>query len=328
LTGDESPGALSEPRTLAALAADHGGTLDEGVGARSVRRIAMPEASRSAEDLVLVLRRAGAELARNVSGVVLCAPEAASRLAPGARWVHPHALWVVARLLLGSPERRPGIASTAVVAAGAQIDPSAEIRAGAVVQDGVLVGPGSTIGEGAVLYGGTRLGARVVVGPNAVIGRPGFGWAEGPGGERLRVPQLGGVVVEDDVEIGALATVDAGTLGPTTIRRFAKLDAHVHVGHNVVVGEATLVAAQAGFAGSSRIGRGVLVGGQVGVTDHAEIGDGARLAAKSGVISDVPTGSTVAGYPAVPRLRWLRAWATLFGASRLRASGSGKTKKR
>jgi UDP-3-O-[3-hydroxymyristoyl] glucosamine N-acyltransferase len=91
-----------------------------------------------------------------------------------------------------------------------------------------------------------------------------------------------------------------------------KLDAHVHVGHNVEIGEGTIVAAQSGFAGSVRIGRGVLIGGQVGVADHCSIGDRARVAAKSGVIGDVPPGATVAGYPAVPRARWLRALARLY----------------
>ncbi len=126
------------------------------------------------------------------------------------------------------------------------------------------------------------------------------------------VPQLGGVVIEDDVVIGPLCTVDAGTLGPTRIRRGAKLDAHVHVGHNGDIGEGTIIAAQCGFAGSVTIGRGVLVGGQVGVADHVTIGDGARIAAKSGVIGDVPAGATYAGYPAVPRMRWLRAFARIY----------------
>ncbi len=127
------------------------------------------------------------------------------------------------------------------------------------------------------------------------------------------MPQLGGVVIEDDVTIGPLCTIDAGTLSPTRIRRGAKLDAHVHVGHNAEIGEGSIVAAQCGFAGSVKIGRGVLVGGQVGIADHVTVGDGARIAAKSGVIGDVPPGATVAGYPAVPRMRWLRALAKLYG---------------
>jgi UDP-3-O-[3-hydroxymyristoyl] glucosamine N-acyltransferase len=117
------------------------------------------------------------------------------------------------------------------------------------------------------------------------------------------------------VELGALCTVDAGTLGPTRIRRGAKLDAHVHVGHNVEIGPGCLIAAQAGFAGSTRLGAGVLVGGQAGFADHVSVGDGARVAAKSGVIGDVPARQTVAGFPAVPRIRWLRAMARLMAAA-------------
>ena len=112
--------------------------------------------------------------------------------------------------------------------------------------------------------------------------------------------------------MGPLSTVDAGTLAPTRLRRGAKLDAQCHVGHNCDIGEDTIVAAQSGFAGSVTVGRGVLVGGQVGVADHVTIGDFARIAAKSGVIGDVPPRAVVAGYPAVPRVRWLRALAHLY----------------
>jgi UDP-3-O-[3-hydroxymyristoyl] glucosamine N-acyltransferase len=198
---------------------------------------------------------------------------------------------------------------------GADVHPTVDVRAGAVVLPGARIGARSIIGENAVIYGHTRLGAGVHVGPLSVIGKPGFGWTTSPRGDVVRVPQLGGVLVEDDVEIGALVTVDAGTLGPTILRRGAKLDAHVHVAHNVEIGAGTFVAAQSGFAGSATIGNGVLIGGQVGVTDHARIGDGARVGAKSGVIGDVPPGATVAGFPAIPRIEWLRAWAQLLASS-------------
>jgi UDP-3-O-[3-hydroxymyristoyl] glucosamine N-acyltransferase len=126
------------------------------------------------------------------------------------------------------------------------------------------------------------------------------------------MPHPGGVLVEEDAELGALCTVDAGVLGPTRIGRGARLDSHVHVGHNARIGPGVHVAAQSGFAGSVEIGAGALVGGQVGVADHVTVGAGARLAAKSGVIGDIPAGTTVAGYPAVEHRRWLRALARLF----------------
>jgi UDP-3-O-[3-hydroxymyristoyl] glucosamine N-acyltransferase len=118
--------------------------------------------------------------------------------------------------------------------------------------------------------------------------------------------------IEDDVEIGPLATVDAGTLAPTIVRRGTRIDAHVHVGHNARVGPNAMIAAQSGFAGSVEIGAEVRIGGQAGIADHVHIGAGAQIAAKSGVIGDVEAGNIVAGYPAVDRHRWLRGMARLL----------------
>lgn len=304
--------------TAADLAAEHGGEIDPGCEGRLVRRVVSPEDATADDDLVVVAsaRKLAALAAK--PGLVLVDQSVVHRVPAGRRWVHPHAMWVVARLLspLLPRDERTGPAPGARVDPGADVHPTAVIRPGAVVLRGAVVGEGSTIGENAVVYGGARIGARVVVGPLTVIGRQGFGFATGPGGAVERIAQLGGVLIEDDVELGALVTVDAGTLGPTVIRRGAKLDAHVHVGHNVEIGEGTFVAAQAGFAGSSRIGRGVLVGGQAGVKDHAQIGDGARIGGKSGVIGDVAPGDVVAGFPAITKSRWLRAWGALLRQKR------------
>jgi len=218
-----------------------------------------------------------------VDAALEAAREAALRAAPTA-WVHAHAAWAMACVL---------------DLADAPDEPA-------------RVGPGTTLGAHAVLGPRVVVGEGVRVGAGTVIGSPGFGWAAGPDGVTRAVPQLGGVVIEDGVSIGPLCTIDAGTLTPTRVRRGAKLDAHVHVGHNVDIGEDCIVAAQAGFAGSVTLGRGVLVGGQAGFADHVHVGDGARIAAKSGVISDIAAGAVVAGYPAVPRLRWLRALARSY----------------
>ncbi|HEY6726010.1 MAG TPA: UDP-3-O-(3-hydroxymyristoyl)glucosamine N-acyltransferase, partial [Polyangiaceae bacterium] len=164
------------------------------------------------------------------------------------------------------------------------------------------------------VYGGVQLGARVVVGAGAVLGRAGFGFAHGPGGSSRRIPQLGGVVIEDDVEIGALCTVDAGTLGPTVVGPGSKLDAHVHIGHNAKVGARCFMAAQVGLAGSVELEDDVWLGGQTGVADHVRVGRAARVAAKSGIVSDIAPGAVVAGFPAVPRVRWLRRMAWLMRA--------------
>ena len=175
----------------------------------------------------------------------------------------------------------------------------------------------SELGPGVHLLPRVRIGKRVRIDPGSVIGAPGFGHVAAKDGASPRsVPQLGGVIIEDDVEIGALCTIAAGTLAPTILRRGAKLDAQVHVGHNCDVGEGTLIAAQTGLAGSVRIGRGVLIGGQVGIADHIVVGDGARIAAKSGVIGDVAPGETVGGYPAVERRKWLRGLAKMYRDAR------------
>jgi UDP-3-O-[3-hydroxymyristoyl] glucosamine N-acyltransferase len=229
------------------------------------------------------LRAARAAASRGAALLVEDSLASVMRDVPAA-WSHERATWAMADLL-----------ETAHV-------PAAPPAAG----QGCAIAPTAFLGPRVVL------GNRVTVGPGAVIGYPGFGWARGEGNAVRAIPQLGGVVIEDDVYIGPLCTIDAGTLSPTRIRQGAKLDAHVHVGHNVDIGEGAIIAAQSGFAGSVKIGRGALIGGQVGIADHVTVGDGARVAAKSGVIGDVPAGTVVAGYPAVARVRWLRALARAF----------------
>lgn len=306
--------ALPRPERVAGLASALGGSVDPGGCADLVvRRVVAPAASTEPTDLVLVASARVLPAAAVAPGVLLCAEALASRVAPGRRWSHSHPQWVVARLLTpAAPSSAAGVHPTAVVEAGATLGPGVVVAEGAVVRSGAVLGPGAQIGAGAVIHGGVRLGARVIVGDGAVVGRPGFGWVEGPGGARLRMPQLGGVDVGDDAEIGPLCTVDAGTLGPTILGAGAKLDAHVHVGHNVDLGAGCVVAAQVGFAGSASIGAGTLIGGQAGFADHVRVGARARIAGKSGVIGEVPAGATVAGFPAVPRARWLRAMAVLL----------------
>jgi UDP-3-O-[3-hydroxymyristoyl] glucosamine N-acyltransferase len=303
--------ALPAEVTLGALAARLGGDVDAGAEGLAIARVA-PITEAGAGDLgpLLSPRRAFVEAARATEAAILVEASLAAKAPAGRRWAHPHAAWALAKILETAAPPPPADArALAHVDAAARVDPTAIVGPGAVILGGATIGAGARIEPRAVIYGGVVVGARAVVGAGAVLGRPGFGWAPAPDGGVARVPQLGGVIVEEDAEIGALATVDAGTLGPTVIGRGAKLDAHVHVGHNAKVGAGALIAAQAGFAGSVEIGAGALVGGQAGVADHVRVGAGAKLAAKSGVIGDVEAGAVVAGYPAVERERWLRATA-------------------
>jgi UDP-3-O-[3-hydroxymyristoyl] glucosamine N-acyltransferase len=204
-------------------------------------------------------------------------------------WIHAHGAWVLASLL----DR-----------CDAALPPP-------------RVGQGATVHPTAVLYPGVVLGARARVEPYAVVGGAGFGWVEGRDGRARHMPHLGGVFVGEDACIGSHTTVHAGVLTPTLIGARARLDAHVHVGHNCEVGDDCFLAAQVGLAGSVVLGRGVLVGGQAGIADHVHVGDRARIAAKSGVIGNVPARATFGGDPATHRVRWLRGVAFLESAARL-----------
>jgi UDP-3-O-[3-hydroxymyristoyl] glucosamine N-acyltransferase len=317
---------LPAPVATEALVLAHGGALDEGARGLLIEKIVSPWSQHDSSCLLPVLREPSLRFAAppdpgpapGPAGVLLVDASLAERVPPGRRWVHPQAAWALAGVLAAAaPPPPPDERHLALVEPGALVHPSARLGAYCVVRAGASVGEGCVIEPHAVIYGGVSLGRGVLVGAGAVLGRPGFGWAHGPDGLR-RMPQLGGVVIDDDVEVGPCATVDAGTLGPTTIGRGSKLDAHVHVGHNVRIGALSLVAAQSGFAGSVAVGNGVLIGGQAGVADHVEIGDGARLAGGSGVIGDVPPGAVVAGYPAVDRGRWLRGMASVLGSRKRR----------
>lgn len=195
-----------------------------------------------------------------------------------------------------------------------------EIRIGAHVTVGrdCRIGAGSVLHPQVVLYPETVLGERVILHAGVRIGVDGFGYTT-VDGEHRKIPQVGACVIEDDVEIGANCTLDRGSIGRTVVRRGTKLDNLVHLGHNVEVGERSMLVAQVGIAGSTRMGREVVCGGQSGVVGHVEIGDGARIGAQAGVIGDVEEGRTVSGFPARDHREFLRGMAMVMKLPELRA---------
>ena len=155
------------------------------------------------------------------------------------------------------------------------------------------------------VYDRTQIGARCRIHSGTVIGADGFGFAR-DGHRYVKIPQVGRVVIEDDVEIGANAAIDRATLGETRIGRGNKIDNLVQIGHNVRVGEDTVIVAQVGISGSSRIGSRVTLAGQVGIVDHVQIGDGVIVGAQAGVSKDIPPGAVVLGSPAIPHVEFKR----------------------
>ena len=195
-----------------------------------------------------------------------------------------------------------------VIEAGAQIGDECRIGAHCVVGEGARIGADSVLHPQVVVYPGSMVGDRVILHAGVRIGVDGFGYAFQQG-EHRKIPQVGSCTIEDDVEIGANGTIDRGSIGETRVHTGVKLDNMVHLGHNVVVGPHTVMAAQNGVGGSSRVGAGVMAGGQVGIGAHLTVGDGARIAARAGVIRDVAAGDTVFGFPARPRMEFLRSQA-------------------
>ncbi|MDB5306635.1 MAG: lpxD [Gemmataceae bacterium] len=187
----------------------------------------------------------------------------------------------------------------AVVGVEAEVGPNTSLHAGVVVGRGCRIGGDVVLHPRVVLYDDCVVGDRVVIHANAVIGADGFGYRF-QNGRHVKVPQLGWVEIEDDVEVGAGTTIDRGTFGPTRIGAGTKIDNMVMVGHNCRIGRHNVLAAQVGIAGSSSTGDFVIIGGQAGVADHVHIGDRAVIAAQTGVSKDTPADAKLMGFPARP----------------------------
>lgn len=317
--------------TVGELAERVGGTV-EGDPERRIVSVAPPERAGPSDLAFATSPRFLRRLARGRAGAALLPPDlelerddvSVIRVAEPQRALAP-----ILELLYPEPPAPVGVHPAARLGRGVELGEGVSIGAAAVLGAAVRLGAGSRIGPHCVLEDGvevgrdcrveaacsllrgTRVGDRVRLGPGVRLGTEGFGYA-GEGSGRVKVPQIGGCVIEDDVEIGANTTVDRGTLGDTVVGRGTKIDNLVHIGHNVRVGRNCVIVAQVGIGGSAAVGDDVVLAGQAGVADHVTIGDGARIAARAGVIGNVPAGATWSGFPARPHGEAMRASAALL----------------
>ncbi len=306
--------------TLGELAHALEATL-EGDPARTITGVAPLETAGPDDVSFLIDSRYGAAARTSRAGALLVGRDASGLAAPLLRASKPQqSLIRLLRLFHPPTPTTPGVHATAVIAGDARIDPTAAVGPLAVIESGAVLGPrvrvsafafvgaGAEVGEDSVIYpravlcAGVRLGRRVVIHPGAVIGADGFGYAF-DGAAHRKIPQVGGVLLEDDVEVGANTTIDRAMLGDTVVRQGTKIDNLVQVAHNVEIGEHSIIVAQVGISGSCRIGRGVILAGQVGVADHLSVGDGAVVLAQSGLVRDVAPGEKIFGTPGRPTLR-------------------------
>jgi UDP-3-O-[3-hydroxymyristoyl] glucosamine N-acyltransferase len=319
------PGAF----TLGEVAAAVGGVLrgDPRLSLTGIR--GLDDAGPEDLSFVADARRAGAAAATRAGALLVPIAEAAAGR-PAVVVANPlEALAALLELRFPPRRPRPGVAPGArvdrtarlgrgvSVASGATVGPRTRIGARTVVGPGAFVGADAALGAdchlhaNAAVLDGCRLGDRCVLQSGAVVGSDGFGYVW-DGARHRKVPQVGIVRLEDDVEVGANATIDRATLGETVVGRGTKIDNLVQVGHNVVIGEHSLLCGQAGVAGSTRLGKRVTLAGQAGVADHASIGDGAVATAQSGIVtgSRIEAGAVVSGMPAAPHREFLKrsAW--------------------
>jgi len=283
--------------------------------------------------LVFVEGKRNATLAGKLhAAAVLCAPEMAEHMPSGLAVLvaaRPQAAFaMVGRMLFPEAASPRAMTSETGVSPRALVDPSARLEAGVIVEAGAIIGQDAAIGSGTIIgpnaivgrscqvgrdcYIGPSacvqyalLGDRVIVYGGAMIGQDGFGFVAGRSGPE-RMPQIGRVIIQDNVEIGANTTIDRGAMADTVIGEATKIDNLVQVAHNVRIGRGCLIAAHTGLSGSVTLGDGVLLGGRVGISDHVAIGSGAQIAAASGVMDDVPPGERWAGAPAMPMRDFFR----------------------
>ena len=311
---------------LRELAARLGCTL-RGDGEVEVRRVCGIEDAVPGDLTFVSNPRYVPRLATTRASAVIVVPELETPL-PSLLAANPYLTFARAVALLHPQPAPPaGIHPTAAVDPTAELGEGVHVGAMAVVGSRVRIGAGTVIhphvvlypevqvGEDCLLHSGVqvrercRLGHRVIVQNGAVIGADGFGFAKDAEGRYEKIPQVGTVVIDDDVEIGALTAVDRAALGETRIGRGTKIDNLVQIGHSVTIGRDTVIAGQVGIAGSTKIGDRVVLAGQVGVVGHIAIGDGVIVTAQTGVPGDVEPGAIISGSPAIENRTWLRSIA-------------------
>jgi len=317
---------IHEKATLADLATLVGGVL-EGDGALEIRGMASLEDAEEGQISFLADRKLISRLEKTRASAIIVPSNLPPFPKPLIRTSNPYVAYAKVQTFFSSRPYTPlGVDPRAFVGSGVQIGRDVSIYPfvyigndsrigdGVVLYPGAYIGVGVQIGEGTILYpnvivmDGCRLGKRVIVHGGTVIGSDGFGFA--PDKDRyVKIPQVGFVEIEDDVEIGANCAIDRAAMGRTWIKKGVKTDNLVQIGHNVVVGENTVLVAQVGIAGSAEIGNWVALGGQVGVVGHVKIGDQARVGAQSGIAQEVKPGEILSGSPAFPHRDWLRAQA-------------------
>lgn len=322
----------SGPFPLARLAEIGGATLAAGADpARLIANVGPLDTAGPDDISFLDNRKYVDAFTASKAGACVVAPDLADRAPEGmALLVTPKpykAYALIAQAFFPVQAARPGIAPTAwvdpsaVIGNGVEIAPGAVVEAGAEIGAGCRIGPNAVVGAGVVLGAGSVIGAgasvshalvgaRVTIYPGARIGQDGFGFAMDAEGH-VRLPQLGRVIIEDDVEVGANSTIDRGAGPDTVIGRGAMIDNLVQIGHNVQVGRGAVIVAQAGVAGSTKLGDFAVLAAKAGVAGHLTIGAGAKIAANAGVMRDVAPGAEVVGAPAIPKRQFFRQQVTL-----------------